>query len=389
MAAYYGVHLWNICEPVMIKKILTAKPGHKFMSDTFKLCDLLCKLVIFPNGKSSTQKGSLIVFLCILTIPKPWHDITLNWSLKCTETMCQVNGISIFSSTTKNRNVRWSNRMLLLHELKQISKLKKISFEVTINTLIIHSNNNQLLYQFTPYNHMQRRHKLSWHCDEQVMSQFKDPDACYYGKRYSQPISISQMWSIGCFPYGFNKKWNGFVSLSLQLNFVPIGVRRMVVKFTLKCVDIEYSKTRVKEYSLMHQHNGIVDFCESKYIQHLDTMHFEALIEILHVFDSNDKEIVMSKNELRKGLRRDEEKVKDRVDEAMECAVQSWLKNTVRLSQYVDNFLLHGFDDMEVIKEAMDINDLYKIGINKLGHRKRIMLHIDRLKSEHNDPHLF
>eukprot|EP01084_Bolivina_argentea_P125543 222420_1 len=77
-------------------------------------------------------------------------------------------------------------------------------------------------------------------------------------------------------------------------------------------------------------------------------------------------------------------------DKIMECAVKYWLKHTVRLSQYVDNFLLNGFDDINVIQETMNINDLSQIGIKKLGHRKKIMLHIDKLNSQNNDdPHMF
>ena len=82
----------------------------------------------------------------------------------------------------------------------------------------------------------------------------------------------------------------------------------------------------------------------------------------------------------------------DEIDNAMEYAVKSWLKHTVRLSQYIDNFIKNGFDDIEVIQETMSMDDLDEIGIKKLGHKKKIMLFIDKLKLNENndvDPHMF
>eukprot|EP01084_Bolivina_argentea_P279781 478352_1 len=105
MATHYDLHLWTIYDNSMIQKILNSKPGEKFFSDAFKICNLTCKLIIFPNGKTISDKGSFILFLSILNISQKWHYITFNWSLKCIETMCQVNGISSFENNdNKNKN---------------------------------------------------------------------------------------------------------------------------------------------------------------------------------------------------------------------------------------------------------------------------------------------
>ena len=91
------------------------------------------------------------------------------------------------------------------------------------------------------------------------------------------------------------------------------------------------------------------------------------------------KELESERNEIRKQKKED---MNERMDEAMECVVKSWLQHTVRLSQYVDNFLLNGFDDMNVIQNTMNMEDLDGIGIKKLGHKKKIMMFIDKLKDE-------
>eukprot|EP01084_Bolivina_argentea_P154873 269945_1 len=61
-------------------------------------------------------------------------------------------------------------------------------------------------------------------------------------------------------------------------------------------------------------------------------------------------------------------------------SVELWLSNEVNLRQYIDNFLSNGFDDINVIPEIMTENELIEIGVDKKGHRKKIMLFIDKLK---------
>lgn len=49
-----------------------------------------------------------------------------------------------------------------------------------------------------------------------------------------------------------------------------------------------------------------------------------------------------------------------------------WLKNTVKLDIYFDVFIQNGIDDMDILS-SLRMNDLINIGIDKLGHRIKIM----------------
>eukprot|EP01083_Nonionella_stella_P280730 955018_1 len=62
--------------------------------------------------------------------------------------------------------------------------------------------------------------------------------------------------------------------------------------------------------------------------------------------------------------------------------VVNWLNNELDLSEYVDLFLVNGFDEMNVIIKSMDEQDLIDIGIDKKGHRKKILLYIKEHKHE-------
>ena len=81
-----------------------------------------------------------------------------------------------------------------------------------------------------------------------------------------------------------------------------------------------------------------------------------------------------------------EEENKKEVNEDIE-RVKRWLSVDLKLEQYVILFIEEGYDDMDTIIEGMTDDELLQIGINKRGHRKKIMLSIQKLRkaNENND----
>ena len=80
-----------------------------------------------------------------------------------------------------------------------------------------------------------------------------------------------------------------------------------------------------------------------------------------------------------------EEKMMNNNDNAAN-EVSEWLMNDVELPQYINIFMEEGYDKMDTIIQTMDEEDLKEIGINKRGHRKRIMFYVNRLKNNNNGP---
>ena len=66
------------------------------------------------------------------------------------------------------------------------------------------------------------------------------------------------------------------------------------------------------------------------------------------------------------------------LEDMSDNAVAIWVRDKVKLPQYVDNFISNGFDGLDVIME-IEIDELKEIGINLLGHRKRFMKEIAEL----------
>ena len=75
-----------------------------------------------------------------------------------------------------------------------------------------------------------------------------------------------------------------------------------------------------------------------------------------------------------KGQEHDREIVQDE-----DKSVLKWLRDVVRLPQYYDKLLKNGFDDLEFIQNITK-EDLKKIGIDKIGHQKRILKFIKNLE---------
>ena len=74
-----------------------------------------------------------------------------------------------------------------------------------------------------------------------------------------------------------------------------------------------------------------------------------------------------------------EDEAKNQIEEENE--VKAWLRNDLKLPQYIDNFMDEGWDNIDTIVHELEENDLVEMGINKKGHRKKIMLWIKRYNS--------
>ena len=60
--------------------------------------------------------------------------------------------------------------------------------------------------------------------------------------------------------------------------------------------------------------------------------------------------------------------------------VKLWLKEDVKLPQYIDILIKNGYDDMECIQH-ITLDEMQQIGIDKMGHRHKILRYAQKLKN--------
>eukprot|EP01084_Bolivina_argentea_P240455 403961_1 len=90
--------------------------------------------------------------------------------------------------------------------------------------------------------------------------------------------------------------------------------------------------------------------------------------------ENNPQEILQQQPQLQNIEEKKEEKHME------ENEVQLWLTNELNLPQYIANFMNDGWDDMDTIINELKDDDLLEMGINKTGHRRKIVLWIKRNK---------
>eukprot|EP01083_Nonionella_stella_P318618 1165580_1 len=62
--------------------------------------------------------------------------------------------------------------------------------------------------------------------------------------------------------------------------------------------------------------------------------------------------------------------------------IRHWMKNTVGFPQYVDNFVLNGYDSFQIVMDIEDTQALVDIGITLKGHQQRIIKQISLLSGK-------
>ena len=66
-------------------------------------------------------------------------------------------------------------------------------------------------------------------------------------------------------------------------------------------------------------------------------------------------------------------------DNESDTSIQQWLRDIVKLPEYIPNFIDNGFRNMDVVRECTD-EILKQIGIKAVGHRLEILMHSKRCK---------
>ena len=77
-----------------------------------------------------------------------------------------------------------------------------------------------------------------------------------------------------------------------------------------------------------------------------------------------------------------EKKSMDNDNDYDDNEVALWLRDVVKYPQYISLFMDEGYDELFTIKESLTEQDLIEIGIDKRGHRKKIMVFVKRLRDE-------
>ena len=101
-------------------------------------------------------------------------------------------------------------------------------------------------------------------------------------------------------------------------------------------------------------------------------------VEILAMMNQLKEEMAALKEAQNQG----DEELKE---ETEEMKLKKWMEEEVKLPQYFDLLKENGFEDLDGVQDLTD-NDLREMGIEKMGHRRKIIKFVSKLKATNTEP---
>ena len=113
---------------------------------------------------------------------------------------------------------------------------------------------------------------------------------------------------------------------------------------------------------------------QSKYVEFKQSesnmLRYVEVSEMMNKFKQEMAVMMEAKNE------RDDEDLRE---ENEKMKLEKWMENEVKLPQYLKLLKDDGFDDLEIVQDLTE-NDLRAMGIDKTGHRRKIIKFVGKLK---------
>eukprot|EP01083_Nonionella_stella_P091140 254736_1 len=423
---HMGSYKWTISDAKLFSQMLSSNNKEQFVSPSFQIGGLKWIIQAYPNGIDEDSMGLFDIFVKLLSLPPKWDHIIVRRTIECLESSSKYTCIATYE---KDSSFGWCDGAL---SLKEVAQFKQLTFVIKITILRIELiENHQIFYEINTHLEYKQRYKIEWKIDKQLMHKMK---ASNTGKCYESEIDKDGVWCIQCFPNGDNAASKGDVELYIQLCALPCDISKVEMRYTLSCVETLSRDTRVKEFDYDNDQSAkwSHDVLSFESFKQYETLAFIAEINILNKYDLKGdmlsdtqshwkwyleqnkyfqeisgkpkphedicnelrsikcqiSKLLSAFNELKpqymiqhndhcKEQEHDEDdtyEIKDKMDDELFL----WLKNTVKLEQYYYLFVKNGFEDLESMK-YVQLNELTVIGVYKLGHRLKLLDHINQL----------
>ena len=125
-------YLWTI-DPSTLQQMKNCENLRKFLSPTFNIEGISWGFMLYPNGQSMTNVGSVDLFIRLMNMPPEWLYIACSIKLYCPE-MMTANVLRIGSSFSRRQAIGWARNRMTVSEIQQLDSL---SFSVEIKILAI------------------------------------------------------------------------------------------------------------------------------------------------------------------------------------------------------------------------------------------------------------
>ena len=424
-------HLWTVDQSTL-QQMKNCQDGERVKSPTFEIEGMQWQLVICPNGYSEENEGSCDLFIKSVYMPSSWKHVEVTYRFQCLETMAEY---VMYAELRKGQMCGWSRNSMLFSEIEPLNFLS-FSINLTIQRIVLKEADRVLFER----DNVATDQRVEWKIDGERLQILKTghEGRCLcsnmYGGMYCLTLSrkendihlglhalamprgkseLKLSWTARMIAKGddFKKMWKmnksskkfkrGELARGVSGGHLPFSVepRRMqfimqcdslILKVHIKCdsardykrdqLIIDYwTKMRMKQDGDERKVSG----AKSKKIPSLhdrvDSM--ESTIKNLESAMITMAEDMAALNQTIMKLQADHVSDEYLCDEDTErMKFKKWMENKVKLPQYFELLIDNGFEDMYSVTN-ITMEHLREIGIDKMGHRLKLMKSIAALKA--------
>eukprot|EP01084_Bolivina_argentea_P109364 195486_1 len=253
-----------------LNAFITSKCGSKFFSKQLNIEGVEFEYNIYPNGHKMSDGGFVTFYMSVVLFPAHILGITLYFELFCNELNYKVKKINTLSTHSK----KWYPFKFKLCEIKNI---KSINLNCFVDILRIKYNNkNTQPFDSKKGMKMSRTVKYKWLVDDKFKSKMKLKKIFYSN-------TFDHCWCL--YTCNILNK-----NVYLQLLKLPYGVRR--VKINCECTT---GMTKKAQFGIIMSYYSGEKFVISMKDELQSGDAINIVVEIIKIFDMNDKEIDKSK----------------------------------------------------------------------------------------------
>ena len=402
-----GTFVWNIMG-FELSKFVDAENGQAMHSHVFNIIKLPWRLTIHPNGKKADSVGNVRVFLNLISFPAEWIQLTVRWTVMILETGYSWTSIADFKA---EKNAVWLTTNQQLEEIQRLNS-EKLTIYIKIHVLSIRTKDPKIYFKNKEVSKLKSKYQYAWKLNGCMLDLMARSSA----DKYFESPAFGGMWLLSMNPncvFDEDEAESDGWWMYLQLVSMHHSVVRLFGKLRLEVIAMgDCIVVREKAFDMSYANCAMSCdmYCSFNRFKELvakyNAITIVAIIDIHSVEWYNDhtcntldrimeqpKELVTENEEKLKRLHKKIGELQTRMLSGLNNVndhngnmmdgqdselVAQWLKETVKLPQYYDILLQNGFDDMEFVKDITK-EDLLGIGIDKLGHQKRILKCVAKL----------
>eukprot|EP01084_Bolivina_argentea_P009433 17610_1 len=283
---YYDEYFhWNLTDE-KLKEFLNSENGAVIYSPkAFKIQDIICKFILVPNGKTSDFIGKVSCGLEIISLPSDIEYIGFYREFECEQLGITIKQMGKFTSDN------WI--IDLVCYLIDCKNFKQVNFNCfcDIQYIKYKPESNKMDYIKETIK-MKRCSEYKWNIDGELMNKVKTMKL--QEEMYSDNFGNNN-WCLIFVPNGVSAVFTGNAAIMLNCLWIPFGIQRMKVKFTVSVSGDVCVKEDSSDFEFFINETdscyGFWKWADHAFLfSHLkESICIHAKAEIIHLYDDNHK----------------------------------------------------------------------------------------------------